>query len=256
LSLWQAEVGTTRVKVNEYRAQRDAVKLEESLNVLEKILREVDSFLKTVYHSPQELKDYGRFVYDVVLGADWESQKDSGFFTPRNFNTAEGLELVHLATAAIGIANGKYAGANRIDEKLPGVLVLKIDVARVNEDGEVIVFGTSPMLRGAVPVDGIEVIKLARDAGGTFFIPVASSSTTVLKDERVGGINFDPTLLNLQIKRDGKGVPLPLPQQDIQNINIKGLYPIIINFQPMTVVPAFLGFNDSNDAKEEKLSRS
>ncbi len=47
--------------------------------------------------------------------------------------------------------------------------------------------------------------------------------------QTVGGINFDPTLLNLQIKRDSRGVPLPLPEQNIENINIDGLYPLIIN---------------------------
>lgn len=59
----------------------------------------------------------------------------------------------------------------------------------------------------------------------------------------VGGINFDPTLLNLQIKRDGQGVPLPLPQQNLQQINIQGLYPIIINIQPVNAqtLPLFLG---------------
>lgn len=51
----------------------------------------------------------------------------------------------------------------------------------------------------------------------------------------VGGIDFDPSLLNLQIKRNGKGVPLPLPQQNLENINIDGLYPVIINMQPATI---------------------
>ena len=51
----------------------------------------------------------------------------------------------------------------------------------------------------------------------------------------VGGIDFDPSLLNLQIKRNGKGVPLPLPQQNLESINIEGLYPVIINMQPATI---------------------
>ena len=47
--------------------------------------------------------------------------------------------------------------------------------------------------------------------------PAAENLTE--EPKKVGGINFDPTLLNLQIKRDGSGVPLPLPQQNIENIN-------------------------------------
>lgn len=61
------------------------------------------------------------------------------------------------------------------------------------------------------------------------------ASAAVAKEEPVGGIDFDPSLLNLQIKRNGKGVPLPLPQQNIENINIEGLYPVIINIQPATI---------------------
>ncbi|MCB9756861.1 MAG: alpha/beta hydrolase [Candidatus Omnitrophica bacterium] len=48
-----------------------------------------------------------------------------------------------------------------------------------------------------------------------------------------GGIDFDPSKLNLQIKRDGRGVPLPLLQQDIENIHINGLYPVILNILPV-----------------------
>ena len=50
----------------------------------------------------------------------------------------------------------------------------------------------------------------------------------------LGGIDFDPSKLNLQIKRDGRGVPLPLPQQNWESIDIKGLYPVIINIVPIT----------------------
>ena len=50
----------------------------------------------------------------------------------------------------------------------------------------------------------------------------------------VGGIDFNPAHLKLQIKRDGKGVPLPVYQQDIENIQIEGLRPIIINITPAT----------------------
>ncbi len=65
---------------------------------------------------------------------------------------------------------------------------------------------------------------------------------------QVGGINFDPTLMNLQVKRDKNGVPLPLPQQDLQNINIEGLYPVIINIAPATMA----NFPLLSKAAEEK----
>lgn len=56
---------------------------------------------------------------------------------------------------------------------------------------------------------------------------------TVTADFTKGGIDFDPKLLNLQIKRNGRGVPLSLPQQDLEHINIEGLYPVIINILPI-----------------------
>ena len=55
-----------------------------------------------------------------------------------------------------------------------------------------------------------------------------------------GGIDFNPKLLDLQIKRNGKGIPLPLNQQPILKMNIQGFFPIIINITPINV-PLFLG---------------
>ena len=50
-----------------------------------------------------------------------------------------------------------------------------------------------------------------------------------------GGINLDPALFNLQIKRDESGVPLPVFEQPIENINIDGFLPVIINVSPVNV---------------------
>jgi len=71
----------------------------------------------------------------------------------------------------------------------------------------------------------------------------------------VGGINFDPALMDLQVKRDNNGVPLPLPQQDIMNINIEGLFPVIINIQPaaMTNFPLL---SSLEEAELKKLSKN
>jgi CheY-like chemotaxis protein len=72
---------------------------------------------------------------------------------------------------------------------------------------------------------------------------VGEQSIVASSPAAVGGIDFDPTNMNLQIKRDGRGVPLPLPQQNLQQINIEGLFPVIINIVPITTqsLPIFLG---------------
>ena len=65
---------------------------------------------------------------------------------------------------------------------------------------------------------------------------VASAAVT----QPVGGIDFNSAALDLQIKRDGNGVALPLPQQTIQNMKIDGFYPVIINIAPVNI-PMLLG---------------
>lgn len=59
--------------------------------------------------------------------------------------------------------------------------------------------------------------------------------------EPVGGIDFSSELLDLQIKRDDLGVPLPFEQQQLDTIKIEGFIPVIINVTPVTNVPLLLG---------------
>ncbi len=53
-----------------------------------------------------------------------------------------------------------------------------------------------------------------------------------------GGIDLNSANLDLQIKRDGKGVPLPLQLQDMEKLrSIEGFVPVIINIVPVTSLP-------------------
>ncbi len=61
-----------------------------------------------------------------------------------------------------------------------------------------------------------------------------------------GGIDFNAAHLNLQIKRDGKGVPLPMSQQNLENIRLDGLVPVIINITPITSMPVLSQLINSN----------
>ncbi len=58
-------------------------------------------------------------------------------------------------------------------------------------------------------------------------------------DNATGGIDFAQANLNMQIRRDGKGVPLPVSQQNLDNIRIDGLVPVILNIQSAVGVPLF-----------------
>ena len=50
--------------------------------------------------------------------------------------------------------------------------------------------------------------------------------------ERYGGIDMNAANLRMNIKRDGNGVPLPVGQQDLDNIHIDGLVPVILQIKP------------------------
>jgi len=58
---------------------------------------------------------------------------------------------------------------------------------------------------------------------------LASNSDPLLK----GGIDFSQSNLDMQIKRDGKGVVLPVNQQNLASIHIDGLVPVILNIGHM-----------------------
>jgi len=79
---------------------------------------------------------------------------------------------------------------------------------------------------------------------GAAALPIAAT-----EDLPLGGINLNPALMDLQIKRDGNGIPLPFNLQPIEIMNIEGFIPVIINVTPVLNVPLLLGFDmpDTND---------
>lgn len=66
-----------------------------------------------------------------------------------------------------------------------------------------------------------------------------------------GGIDLNSALLDLQIKRDGEGVPLPVNLQDFESMNIQGFMPIIINVTPIPNLPMILGFFEEETYDDE-----
>jgi len=59
----------------------------------------------------------------------------------------------------------------------------------------------------------------------------------------LGGIDLNPSLMDLQIKRDGNGIPLPMRLQPVEVLDIEGFVPVIINVIPVSNVPLLLGFD-------------
>ncbi|MCK5581235.1 MAG: HEAT repeat domain-containing protein [Candidatus Omnitrophica bacterium] len=78
----------------------------------------------------------------------------------------------------------------------------------------------------------------------------ASSDEGLATSDKYGGINLNPELLDMQIKRDGAGVPLPLPMQPIESMRIDGFIPIIINVTPVSL-PMLLGVLEQPEEPSE-----
>ena len=59
--------------------------------------------------------------------------------------------------------------------------------------------------------------------------------------EDLGGIDLNSVNLNMHIKRDGKGVPLPLGKQDLAQLShIQGFEPVVLSIAPLTSTQEFL----------------
>ncbi|MCR4336672.1 MAG: hypothetical protein NUV91_02555, partial [Candidatus Omnitrophica bacterium] len=68
-----------------------------------------------------------------------------------------------------------------------------------------------------------------------------------------GGIDLSSKMIDLQIKRDGKGFILPVQLQDLDNIQIDGLAPVLLNIMPATVKDIPLIMGSTNAPAEQSL---
>ncbi|MBP9853541.1 MAG: acyl-CoA dehydrogenase family protein [Candidatus Omnitrophica bacterium] len=93
-------------------------------------------------------------------------------------------------------------------------------------------------------------IAMVAETEDPYLMNKADLNTPSTKD-KVGGINLDRSLLNMQILRDEGGVPLPLDDQPLLEMNIEGFIPVIIQITPALNVPLLLGL-----AGEKKDSNS
>ncbi len=94
--------------------------------------------------------------------------------------------------------------------------------------------------------------QMAAQAAEEYGQEAADEAAMQKQEDDLGGINLNPDLFEWQIKRDGKGVPLPLPQQpaDIY-LDLKGFIPVIQNITPVNL-PQLLGLN-TQDFKQTPI---
>jgi len=86
-----------------------------------------------------------------------------------------------------------------------------------------------------------EVESIALESKPEIFSSFSDQAILNDKKDPFGGIDLNPALLDMQIKRDGYGFPLPVSQQPIESFQIEGLIPVIINVTPAPSLPLLLG---------------
>ncbi|MEW5895223.1 MAG: hypothetical protein AB1650_05660, partial [Candidatus Omnitrophota bacterium] len=101
-----------------------------------------------------------------------------------------------------------------------------------------------------------QMAVIANDNGSwEQYEPFESTLRTIIDTAtNVGGIDLNPEYLDLKIKRDGNGIPLPMPQQSIEQLRqqIDGFLPVIINVTPIQNLPMMLGLEVEPDENENR----
>ncbi len=78
------------------------------------------------------------------------------------------------------------------------------------------------------------------------FTVVDTAMSTAVKDVSTGGINLDPAMIDMQIKRDGNGVPLAFEQQPDEAMLIDGIVPVILKIIQIPSMFPLLGFSSKD----------
>jgi len=97
----------------------------------------------------------------------------------------------------------------------------------------------------------VKMYQLVRQELNVYNMPqVSSPAVGAAASSSVGGVNLNSNLLDLQIKRDAAGSPLPISEQPIFNMNIQGFSFTIKTMTPITSVPMFLGMHKEKNLEE------
>jgi 2,3-bisphosphoglycerate-independent phosphoglycerate mutase len=86
--------------------------------------------------------------------------------------------------------------------------------------------------------EALRFLEFLERKAGVSRAPVRSEAKTITRDDDYGGIDFTRSRLDLEIRRDGNGVPLPLMEQPLNDMRIEGFAPVIINVTPLPQLPA------------------
>ncbi len=180
------------------------------------------------------LQDVTKNVFIVMRHVEQDSQKVI------NYNHRQIFDLMNLSRIS-----GKYIRLDYLSEE--GMI---FNLGRIDNPDKgpqsVFYFVKSNKL---YPIDGQQIPSNIAEAVSRYNQNTNQNPDGAMRvaDQNFnkGGIDFNAANLNLQIKRDGAGVPLPISQQDLENIHIEGLVPIIIDIKPAVSLPMFSQLQES-----------
>lgn len=132
------------------------------------------------------------------------------------------------------------------------VSIQNLDSAQIDKErSESNALAALAIVRGA---DVNEVQKIMKQSDALPKVPAEKDSAQMTDKENVGGIDLNPAMIQLKIKRDGNGIPLPIVQQPSGVMNIDGFVPVIINVTPMNNLPLILGIASPDNIESESIN--
>lgn len=102
-----------------------------------------------------------------------------------------------------------------------------------------------------LPLNGINEIVISRNNDEKNMRNQDAAMSVTQEATDIGGIDLNPANTNLQIQRDPGQMGVPLRFEGIENMNIQGLTPVIINITPALIPNLFSGLEK---AEESELS--
>ncbi|MFC1510584.1 hypothetical protein ACFL49_02880, partial [Candidatus Omnitrophota bacterium] len=218
-------------------------KLSSLMDDFEKVLKMAHYDVKTSHDFGVEEDDFVYFKFEIKRKEVQEVTEDG------DEQGDDALEIMPELSDAGAEVERLLDGVKDIDNKLDlmeaAAKLLDIDKQPITETtvySKVKILGTDlnivqedvvPLLT-ALEVNG--VLKPVTNVNGKF---------QEWRLNHVGGIDLNREHLDLQIKRDADGVPLPVFQQPMDELmHIEGFIPVIINIAPAVNVPMLLGLGD------------
>jgi len=214
-------IDTTKNKLNEWMRMYLKEELEK-IDLIKNLSIKVPALRSNEYgdisRAEEIVNKIDRLRLDILQGK--EKQK----FNPlKSLQIGDSYEFEYLepilGPTSTGIVEGNYQGA-------------------VEQAGDI---KYSLMVNGKIMefyFSEIKIIKELRSSNGQVFVREIYRKDSAMNTALPGGIDLNSANMNLQIKRDGKGVPLPMAQQDMAQLSlIQGFVPVILEIKPAVNLP-------------------